>query len=47
MGYLIIINYDLKIIRYKHNGNIERKEIGAAWNELLSLKEFTEKGYNL
>lgn len=47
MKYSIEINHDFKIFVYKHNGIIEMKEIASAWNELLNLKEFSEKGYNL
>jgi len=48
MNYTIKIDHKLKIIRYSHSGLIERKEeIGKAWEELLSLKEFTELNYNL
>lgn len=48
MNYTIKVDHDLKIIRYSHSGLIERKEeIGKAWEELLSLKEFTDLNYNL
>lgn len=47
MDYSINIDNDLKIIRYKHSGVLGFNDIGAAWEEFLGLKEFTEKKYNL
>lgn len=46
-GYSIVIDHDLKIIRYKHTGLIGFDDIGEAWTEFLGMKEFTEMGYNL
>jgi len=48
MSFSIQIDHGLRIIRYTHSGLIKKKEeIGEAWDELLSLKEFTEEKYNL
>lgn len=47
MKYSIVIDNKLKIIRYNHIGLIDAEEIGEVWKELLSIKEFTEMGYNL
>lgn len=47
MDYEINIKHDLKLIQYKHCGFIDKDEIGKAWQEFLSLKEFTELKYNL
>jgi len=47
MKYSINIDHDLKIIRYKHSGVIAAEDIGQAWQEFLSLDEFTQEKYNL
>jgi hypothetical protein len=47
MKYSITIDNNLKIIKYKHNGTIKAVEIGAVWDKLLAMKEFTELKYNL
>lgn len=47
MGYKISLDHQHKIIRYTHKGNIALEHIGAAWQELLVIPEFTEKKYNL
>ncbi|MDD2635079.1 MAG: hypothetical protein PHW82_06225 [Bacteroidales bacterium] len=47
MTYEIIIDHNLKIIRYKHEGIIVADDIGAAWLELLQISEFTNDKYNL
>lgn len=48
MKYNIVIDHDLKIIKYTHTGIIRAEEIGYVWeNEFLKMKEFTELKYNL
>lgn len=47
MSYTIEINHEQKYIHYSHSGLIERVRLGAAWAELLTLKEFTDLNYNL
>jgi hypothetical protein len=47
MNYSIIVDDDLKIIRYTHTGNIATGDIGKAWEVLLGLAEFTRMKYNL
>lgn len=47
MGYKIYIDHHHKIIRYTHKGTIALTDIGAAWQEFLTIPEFTEKKYNL
>lgn len=47
MAYSIELNHEFQFIRYSHSGEIERKEIGEAWREIIELKEFTQLGYNL
>lgn len=47
MTYSIKVDHKLKIIRYKHVGNLSFEDIGSAWKEFLSLKEFTKSNYNL
>ena len=47
MNFTIKTDHKNKLIRYCHTGLIKREEIGKAWDELLKLKEFTEKKYNL
>lgn len=47
MDYSIVIDQENRIIRYKHSGEIEREDLGTAWQELLMIKEFTELGYSL
>lgn len=45
--YNLATDKNLKIIRYTHSGLISRKELGAAWTEILQKDEFTKSGYNL
>ncbi len=47
MNYAINVDHELKIIRYKHSGVIAAEDIGQAWQEFLSLGEFTQLKYNL
>ena len=47
MKYSIQIDHELKLIRYTHSGSICAEDIGEAWKEFLSLKEFTDLKYNL
>jgi len=48
LNYTITIEHDLKLIKYKHDGLLEAKDIGYVWeNELLKMKEFTQMEYNL
>ena len=47
MNYSILVDHNFKIVRYKHSGVLDFDEIGAAWKEFLTLKEFTERKYNL
>jgi len=46
-NYSIQIDYKNKLIHYQHHGEIRLSDIGQAWEEFLSLKEFTSKKYNL
>ncbi len=43
----ININHSDKYIRCNYFGSITRQDIGASWNELLKLPEFTSGNYNL
>lgn len=45
--FSIEADHELKIIRYKHSGILDYDEIGKAWQQFLSMKEFTEQGYHL
>ncbi len=47
MNYSFTIDHSLKIIKYKHSGNLNYEDIGKAWYQLLAIKEFTEEKYNL
>lgn len=47
MGFTIKIDDKLKIIRYRHKGIVNKKEIGKAWQQLILIKEFTEQNYHL
>ena len=47
MNYTISIDHENKLINYQHKGIINKFDIGSAWVRLLSLKEFTQKKYNL
>lgn len=48
MNFTLTIDHELKIIRYKHVGEINHhEEIGEVWQQLLSMEEFTKQGYNL
>jgi len=45
--FTIEADHDLKIIRYRHTGKLSYEDIGEAWMELLSMREFTALKYNL
>lgn len=47
MDYTLKIDHNNKLIRYKHNGDISKADIGMAWQELLQMEEFTQKKYDL
>ncbi|PLX23982.1 MAG: hypothetical protein C0599_03225 [Salinivirgaceae bacterium] len=47
MSYSIEIDHVRKIVIHRHKGNIQRSELGDFWRELLAIKEFTERKYNL
>ncbi len=47
MSFTINIDKNSKLILYKHTGFIKKEAIGEAWEEFLSMKEFTELKYNL
>ncbi|MDD2387464.1 MAG: STAS/SEC14 domain-containing protein [Bacteroidales bacterium] len=47
MKYKISVDYDLHIVRYKHDGLITADDIGQAWQELLLIPEFSHNKYNL
>lgn len=47
MKYSINVDHEPKIIRYKHSGIISADDIGQAWQEFLSMNEFTRLKYNL
>lgn len=47
MNYSIQIDRENKFIRYTHTGVIVREDVGAVWDELLQLDEFTSQGYNM
>jgi hypothetical protein len=47
MSYSIDIDRNKKLIRYQHKGFIVKEEIGKAWNEFLTLNEFTHQNFNL
>ncbi|HPG33715.1 MAG: STAS/SEC14 domain-containing protein [Lentimicrobiaceae bacterium] len=46
-NYTISVDDKLKIIRYRHTGNIPRKELGEAWTEILNIDEFTQQEFHL
>lgn len=45
--YSIAIDHDLRIIRYKHSGDIHAEEIEDAWKEFLKIEEFAQNDFNL
>lgn len=45
--YTLELDHELKLIRYKHIGLIEEKDINVVWVKLLEMKEFTDQKYNL
>jgi len=45
--FTLTVDHDLCIIRYRHKGILDYQEIGKAWQQLLTMKEFTELGYDL
>ena len=47
MAYTINLNHEKKLVIYRHPGEVGKVEIGKAWMEFMSMKEFTEKNYNL
>ncbi|SMO67129.1 SpoIIAA-like [Saccharicrinis carchari] len=47
MKFSISVDHDLRIVRYTHSGLITKEDIGEAWAELLTMKEFTQLNYNL
>ncbi len=47
MSFTIDIDHTNKLIRYQHGGEINKGNIGEAWNQFLQLKEFTDLKYNL
>ena len=47
MSYTLQIDHQHKLIRYRHCGDLKVEDIGQAWDELVSFKEFTHIGYNL
>lgn len=47
MKYSISIEHELRIIRYTHAGIIKAGDIGEAWEDFLTMKEFTLLKYNL
>ena len=47
MRFSIKLDHDLKIVSYTHSGKIELNDIGSAWQQFLSMPEFTEQKYNL
>jgi len=46
-NFSIIIDHELKIIRYTHYRLICALDIEKAWSIFLNMKEFTELNYNL
>lgn len=47
IDYSIFTDPERKIIQYKHWGKIGKEDIGRAWQELLSMPEFTQMKYHL
>jgi hypothetical protein len=47
MAHLITVDHKEKIIRYTDSGIITVDVIGKAWEDLLTLNEFTHLKYNL
>jgi hypothetical protein len=47
MKYSIKIDHELRLLRYNHSGLIKAEDIEEAWNEFLSIEEFTKFKYNL
>lgn len=46
-NYTINIDHKLRIIKYTHSGPIKAEDIGEVWEQLLTMEEFTQSGYNL
>jgi hypothetical protein len=47
MSYSINIEHEQRLIRYQHSGILVGNDIGEAWQEFLTLKEFVEDKYDL
>ena len=46
-NYTIDLDHELRIVKYRHAGNISAEDIEAAWGDFLAKKEFTQLNYNL
>ncbi len=47
MSYSIIPDKKLKIIKHKLIGDLDKSNMGKAWEEIAKMKEFDELGYNV
>ena len=47
MQFSIDLDKDLRIIKYKAWGRIDKNDIGVGWQEIIGRKEFTDLGYHV
>ena len=47
MDFTITVDHEAKLIRYRHIGALNKSDIGKAWNEMLSMREFLMEKYDL
>lgn len=47
MGYTINCIDELKIIKHKITGVLDKTNLGDAWKKIVTLKEFYKDGYNI
>ena len=47
MSFTITPDKDLKIIKHKLTGVLDKSNMGNAWKKIASMKEFYELGYNI
>ncbi len=47
MAYTLTLDHSAKLVRYRHEGVIQRTELDAAWTDLMAMEEFTQRQYNL
>lgn len=47
MAYTLTLDHPAKLVRYRHEGVIQRTELDAAWTDLMAMEEFTQRHYNI